>query len=131
MISETKRKLLTAACGLCWHEWESESSGMTCKVCGYRIAYHTTPPHNPTFASPEDWELVRVKVVVPNFNEFVAYIWKGQVDYTGGVHDAFAYWLTLPIEERCELVAEFCIYMYERKAEGFEWVKAIIEQEGK
>jgi hypothetical protein len=33
-------------------------------------------------------------------------------------------------EERCLLVHDFCIYMYEQGAEGFEWVKEFMGKEG-
>lgn len=49
-------KFLTLFMGKCWHEWEGKSSGMTCKICGLRVAYHTAPPLNPDFSqlAPRD-----------------------------------------------------------------------------
>ena len=95
MISETKRRILAAACGLEWHEWPY------CDI--------ETP--NRDFDSPEDWELVRVNVVVPHLNAFCAYaahIVKSPIPY-GDIVVAFEWWLTKSPEECCEIAADFIL----------------------
>ena len=44
-------KFLTEQMGECWHEWNGQSSGLTCNNCGMRVAYHTNSPKNPDFAT--------------------------------------------------------------------------------
>lgn len=61
---------------------------------------------NHTFADPDDYEALREKVVLPHLNKFTAYVWSG-MDDGERQQDAFAYWLTLSVEERNELICDF------------------------
>jgi hypothetical protein len=125
MLTETRRRVLAAACNEEWYEKEIHT------VEGFE-GHHWRPAinlTNRTFTSAADWELVREKVVMPNLHKFVKYVWAGRIDVEGWQNDAFAWFLTLSIEERCELVAKFCIYMHEQGAEGFEFAKEFVGKE--
>lgn len=70
------RKILAKACGLVWHEI-TETNGYYRCSCGASFhgleslqARRHAEKSNPTFTTPDDWELVRVKVVVPNLDEY-------------------------------------------------------------
>ena len=57
-MTDLDRRILTKACGLEWHDK---------KLDVYEKRLHIA---NRTFATPDDWEMVRVKVVVPNLDDF-------------------------------------------------------------
>ena len=132
-MTDNQKKLLTAALGetvapywwcekcqqeliperVTWHE--------TCVSCGYPVV---TRGGLRTFTTAQDWEDLREKVVVPNISACEDYI-HYSISTKGDLTD-LEHWLTLSIEERCLLVHDFLIYMYEQGAEGFEWVKEFV-----
>ena len=79
MISELDCRILAKACGLCWHEWKQDlgDASVSCIHCGVELLPETEV--NPTFTTPDDWEMVRVRVVVPNALIIDSYlIWEGE-----------------------------------------------------
>lgn len=116
MISATKRCILAEACGLEWLELTDEMD--TLEALG---------KHRPSFSTPEDWELVRVNVVVPYLVAFKDYIQK--ICRFG--FNYFIWFLTLSPEECCEIAADFILanlHLFPNEVQ--EKIKAIIEQEG-
>ena len=119
MISETKRHVLAAACGLERHENASNIYHPMACSCGWErnercndeVLYDHIKESNLTFSTPDDWELVRVNVVVPHLNAFCAYaahIVKSPIPY-GDIVVAFEWFLTLSPEECCEIAANFIL----------------------
>jgi len=122
-MTESDRKLLTLACGECWHEFEFWNSGVSniCKHC--RRWFHwkqedqdeLRKQKDRTFTHADDWELVREKVIVLNLDMFVAWV-KHQLHCirhsqcsVGDMipKDALEVWLPLSVEERCQLACDF------------------------
>ncbi|MEN6621448.1 MAG: hypothetical protein ABFD50_07875 [Smithella sp.] len=62
---------------------------------------------NRTFASADDWELVREKVVVPNLEAFSDYLWQKWLNIGPNGSSCLMWFLTLSIEQRCQLVCDF------------------------
>lgn len=104
-MTDEDRKLLTEACGECWHDVKSSMYFCfpeRCLSCGKLI----TSLSRRTFATADDWELVREKVVVPTAGEFCSFLWSYWALNTSS--KSFIIWfLTLSIEERCELAVDF------------------------
>lgn len=117
MINESDRRILAAACGLEWLELTAEMD--TLEMVG---------KHRPSFTTPDDWELVRTKVVIQNvgaFTEFMGSVWFNKDPVMLYLNE---WWLTLSPEECCELVADFILANSNLFPEN---AKAIIEQEVK
>jgi hypothetical protein len=123
---ESDRRILTKAIGEPWHGYcDDVTRDGKYRMCKCGDAYIIRPENhvNRTFATAQDWEDLLEKVVRPNVMAFETFLFKSffQKDSLSLIY--MEWFLSLFIEERCELVAEFLIYMYERKAEEFEWVK--------
>jgi hypothetical protein len=122
MLSDIDRKILARACGLGWPEPEP------CPHCGYYCNNNTVfcrpPLQNPTFTTPDDWELVRVKVVVPhitiNPSSFSNWICMRYSEY---FDDSTEWILTMAPAECCQMVADFI----KESPDLFPWVE---EMEG-
>ena len=71
-MTEEDRKLLTGACGLCWHDlWDKDGyRRLACPICGKQA----NKIDNPDFTTADDWELVRVKVAHKYLNDCIDYI---------------------------------------------------------
>jgi len=105
MISETKRRILSAALGEEWHGYTDDvtrdGQWRMCQ-CGY--AYIRAENHvNRTFADPQDWEDLLEKVVRPNIVAFCEWLPCAVTEW----YTTLLWFLTLPIEERCLLVHDF------------------------
>jgi hypothetical protein len=96
----------------CYHAQKLAFSGIYDPVghCEYWVKYGG---NNRTFTSADDWELVRVNVVVPNNDNFVRYMWEVYCLVSGdegySANDFIQNWLTLSPEEKNTLAAEFLI----------------------
>lgn len=99
-MNENDRRILAKACGLCWHEivYDSDDGHYFCQLCGDIPEW----PHNchPTFATADDWELVRQLVVVPNQEAFVVFLWSEE---TWPLNK----WIALSCERKCQYAADF------------------------
>lgn len=119
-MNELDRRILTKACGLCWHEPEDildehNMPCVKCKVCGEVVYYlhFTDRPYcheNHTFTTADDWELVRQKVVVPNQEAFCEHLDKH------GVWPII--WFSLSSEDRNKIAADFI----KAQPNRFPWV---------
>ena len=67
-MTDLDRKILAKACGVCWHNlWDKYGyRRLFCPLCGKQA----NKLDHPDFDTPDDWELVRAKVVVPNLDDF-------------------------------------------------------------
>lgn len=114
MISELDRKILTKACGLesdkywfclkCYKElpWTHVTYKETCTKCGSLVIEKGGIPD---FTAPDDWELVRVKVVVPNMIEYSRYM---ALTFIRGDAYSVMLWMSKQTPENlCESVIEF------------------------
>ncbi len=94
-MTDLDRRILTKACGLEWRERMLEHGVINID-------------RNPTFTTPDDWELVREKVVVPNLN-----------DFEGDFNLLSLYgWLLKSPEECCQDAAGFI----KSRSDLFPWV---------
>ena len=107
-MTESDRKLLTLACGECWHqlEYDRDEGYYFCNKCG------DIPGNinrlNRTFTHADDWELVREKVVLPNEHDFAFYCMDKYYYKSGRIfQELFEWFLSLSIEERCQLACDF------------------------
>lgn len=121
MISELDRRTLTMACGLEWHEQTEITRhgypGTRCS-CGLEWDWKDTGcKGNPTFSTADDWELVRVNVVVPNQEAFVVFLWSEE---TWPLNK----WIALSCERKCQYAADFV----KARPDLFPWV---VEMENK
>jgi hypothetical protein len=111
---DARRKLLTEALGECWHEIAyTRANAFKCS-CG-EVFHHGEALEaklhckklNRTFATADDYEALREKVIVPNAEKFVEYL---ELRPDGVLlFDRFAWWLTLSPEERNEIICDFGI----------------------
>ena len=129
-MTESDRKLLTEACGLCWHEVEYQGDSFCCH-CGE----HYTTVQNHTFLTADDWELVLEKVVVPNkrlFNLYVDHKFRSG-EWNALVHNAtsFEWFLTLSIKKRMELVVEFIKVNPNLFPEVMEYLASLVPKDEK
>jgi len=103
-MTESDRKLLTLAIGECWHSDYVDKDG-NCYKCGqnvFPVGFFTRR----TFTTGNDWEIALEKVVRPNSGAFSDYLWANKPD-TFWMKDFFEWFLTLTVEEYCQLVVEF------------------------
>jgi len=101
-MTDLDRRILTKACGLEWRERMLEHGVINID-------------RNPTFTTPDDWELVREKVVVPNLNDF-----EGDFNLLS-LYD----WLLKSPEECCQDAAGFI----KSRPDLFPWVTEILKEE--
>lgn len=112
MLTDTERRMLQEqGLGEKWHDYIISPDGKFLSMCdcgnkGMAVR-EICDKANRTFTDAQDYEDLLEKVVRPNLHEFVAYVWAGQKDKDGWLNDAFAWWLTLSIEERCKLICDF------------------------
>jgi hypothetical protein len=78
-----------------------------CIHCGVELLPETKD--NPSFTTPDDWELVRVKVVLPNMDVFETII------YDNGI----GWWLLKTPEETSQTVAD----IVKSRPDLFPWVE--------
>jgi hypothetical protein len=132
MISESDRRILTKACGLEWHEDVSNIYHPCSCSCGVEFGEYggeLLPIHlfysNPTFTTPDDWELVRVNVVVPhitiNPSSFSNWICMRYSEY---FDDSTEWILTMAPAECCQMVADFI----KESHDLFPWVVEMEEE---
>lgn len=76
-MNENDRRILTKACDLPFYKWE-----------------------DPWFDTADDWELVRVHVIVPNQEAFVVFLWSEE---TWPLNK----WIALSCERKCQYAADF------------------------
>jgi hypothetical protein len=102
MLSELDRRILARACGIPFDKWDG-----------------------PWFDSPDDWELVRVKVVVPhitiNPSSFSNWICMRYSEY---FDDSTEWILTMAPAECCQMVADFI----KESHDLFPWVVEMEEE---
>lgn len=100
-MDENDRRILAKACGLCWHEYrqddEKDDYYRYCIHCGCSRAGVGDGRFNPTL--PDNWEMVRVKVVVPNQEAFCEHLDKHGV--------WMIIWFSLSSEDRNKIAANF------------------------
>lgn len=126
-MTENDRKILTRACGLCWHEPEDildehNMPCVKCKVCGEVVYYlhFTDRPYcheNPTFTTADDWELVRVKVIVPHIEDFSNHLYRIGYDNIV-INGEFVFVFTMSPIALCEVAADFI----KARPDLFPWV---------
>ena len=98
-MTDLDRRILTKACGLEWRERMLEHGVINID-------------RNPTFTTPDDWELVREKVVVPNLN-----------DFEGDFNLLSLYgWLLKSPEECCQDAANWI----KSRPDLFPWVEKMV-----
>lgn len=120
-MTDLDRKILARACGLCWHEWVMEDDYIHahCKLCGKKGDYVDTEWPTLSFTTPDDWELVRVTVVVPhitiNPSSFSNWICMRYSEY---FDDSTEWILTMAPAECCQMVADFI----KESPDLFPWV---------
>jgi hypothetical protein len=120
MISELDRRILAKACGLCWHEWRQDmgDASVSCIHCGAELLPETKD--NPTFTTPDDWELVRVRVIAgPNVGAFHQWL----IDHKSWLGSGFEWWLMRTPEQCCQLVCNWI----KARPDLFPWVGEMME----
>ena len=125
MLSESDRRLLTKACGLCWHvknPYVKTENGTYlfspyCKECGeviYKDDWYyggLIDNFHHDFTTPDDWELVRVKVVHSYLNDCIDYI----IDKRVSIAD--------PPRQLCEVTCNWI----KSRPDLFPWVVEMVE----
>jgi len=119
-MTDLDRKILAKACGLReGHIYRLLDNGITveCRQCGDTrdrdLIDEASQCLIPTFTTPDDWELVRVRVVLPNLN-----------DFEGDFNLLSLYgWLLKSPEECCQDAAGFI----KSRHDLFPWVAEIAE----
>lgn len=105
---DTRRKLLTEALGEKWHDYHlgnnSVLSSCSCGLEGYAVRDICTKA-NRTFATTDDYEALREKVIKPNSELFSVFVWT-KVDIS---MNQLKWWLTLSPEECNEIICNFGI----------------------
>lgn len=98
---DTRKRLLTEALGEEWVEpykiWEGP--------------FYVTKDRNRTFTTADDYEALRVAVIVPNVERFVGYLCDRNDRYLFTPFSTFVWWLTLSPEECTEIICNFGIEM--------------------
>lgn len=131
MLSELDCKILARAVGFCWrwHEWvfygvdEDGFHFWQCE-CGQKLYNKDNcgkPPSfffphictNPTFTTADDWEMVRVKVILPNILLFESII------YDNGIQ----WWLQKTSHELCQTTVD----IIKSRPDLFPWVEEMEE----
>lgn len=120
MLTESDRKLLTAAIGECWHEPEWYCDRCQRVVQPAMVRFNETHDgcggycsikENRTFLTADDWELVLEKVVRPHVKAFNRWLegpyWDFRIAEISFLYAKLEWFLTLSIEERMELVIAF------------------------
>lgn len=119
---DARRRLMTEALGECWHDIQGprfykaidDTPRYICKICGAGFD-HVAFNNNRTFASADDYEALRVAVIVPHSNHFSAWvkyklnkIRKGQCSVGDKIpNEPLEVWLTLSPEECNEIICDF------------------------
>ena len=130
MLSESDRRILTRACGLCWHvenPYVKTENGTYlfspyCKECGeviYKDGWYyggLIDNFHHDFSTPDDWELVRVKVVQGYRGAFGEFIVSDCIKDDGIT--AIRWWLTQSPEELCRHAVNFI----KAHSDLFPWV---------
>lgn len=131
-MNENDCRILARACGLCWHrEAQNYAAGNYQCVCGYETPYesyfrrHCNEKNNHNFSTPDDWELVRQKVVVPNALIIDSYLIWGHVAYIANIGlGKFSSWLLFMSPERlCQLICNWI----KSRPDLFPWVVEMME----
>ena len=136
-----RRRLQEQGLGEKWHE---KTKGrdffniLTCS-CGWQIndeffMEKHIKEKNRTFTSAQDYEDLLEKVVRLNIKAFDNFLWDTWEKVTDESEELqkmtdMEWFLTLSIEERCKLIHDFCIYMYQQGAEDFQWMKEFVGKE--
>lgn len=117
MMTELDCRILARACGLEWHYLVSDKLGAldhyTCSCGKEYVSKGTFYEHlvrsGVTFSTPDDWELVRVKVIIvdtvrlDNFYHFVHQSWEHKICFPATLE-----WiLTLSPTDLCQLVCNW------------------------
>lgn len=117
MLNDLDRRILAKACGLEWHEQTEITRhgypGTRCS-CGLEWDWKDTGcKGNPTFSTADDWELVRVKVILPNILLFESII------YDNGIQ----WWLQKTSHELCKTAVD----IIKAHPNRFPWVVEVME----
>ena len=112
-MTDLDRRILTKACGLEWRERMLEHGVINID-------------RNRTFTTPDDWELVRVKVVVPNVEDFARYLYSlltPDDKYYNSWSSIIDQLLTIQL---CQLTTDFI----KSRPDLFPWVEEMEEGNG-
>jgi hypothetical protein len=128
MISELDCRILAKACGVCWHDYKIGDGFVSTCSCGRRgcIVREFCGSANPTFSVPDDWELVRVRVIIPNLREFRDSLF---LYVTSVCRDtsSLEWWWTKTPEEKCQIAADFI----KARPDLFPWVVDFLREREK
>ena len=117
MMTNLDLRILTRACGLEWHYLVSDKFGAldhyTCS-CGKEYVskgafYEHLVRSGVTFSTPDDWELVKVRVVIPNKEDFRPYLKENWTIFE---------WIGNTPEQCCQLVCNWI----KSRPDLFPWV---------
>lgn len=116
MLSDLDRRILARACNFCLHEKCEhvliKNDKAQCKVCGEwtKVKWDENGFYfpNPTFTTADDWEMVRVKVILPNILLFESII------YDNGIQ----WWLQKTSHELCQTTVD----IIKSRPDLFPWV---------
>jgi hypothetical protein len=123
-MTDNDCRILAKACGLKWH---GLGLGGKCS-CGETIYSSRTNHWNCHFATPDDWELVRMKVVeglnkdaADDLTDFIDSAFVDFINTNNGApqfSDAFHWWITRTPKEQCQIAADFI----KARPDLFPWV---------
>ena len=116
-MTENDRRILAKACGVCWHDYKIGDGFVSTCSCGRRgcIVREFCGSANPTFSVPDDWELVRVKIIAgPNVGAFHQWL----IDHKSWLGSGFEWWLMRTPEQCCQLVCNWI----KARPDLFPWV---------
>jgi hypothetical protein len=109
-------------------------ASVSCIHCGAELLPETKD--NPTFTTPDDWELVRVKVVeglnkdaADDLTDFIDSAFVDFINTNNGApqfSDAFHWWITRTPKEQCQIAADFIKSSHDL----FPWVEEMKEGKG-
>lgn len=124
MLSDLDRRILARACNFCLHEKCEhvliKNDKAQCKVCGEwtKVKWDENGFYfpNPTFTTPDDWELVRQNVVVPNFYEITKDI------------DARSLIIAL-VMQTPQMMCLFILNWIKSRPDLFPWITEMLKEE--
>jgi hypothetical protein len=122
MISDLDRRILARATNTPWHELVSDKLGVldhfTCSCGKEYVSKGAFLEHlircGVTFSTPDDWEMVRVKVILPNILLFESII------YDNGIQ----WWLQKTSHELCQTTVD----IIQSRPDLFPWVEEMMEE---
>jgi len=103
---DSRRKLLTVALGECWHSNYISVDGK-CYECGQKIHPLQLLLSRRTFATADDYEALREKVIIPHSEAFSEYVWDKWNCGDNSSDGPFSWWLKKSVKERNEIICDF------------------------